>query len=230
MARNGTEQLAKDLSKGQKTREEIVDRALPMAAVGGLGAISIGRLAKEMRMSKSGLFAHFGSKENLDAAIVDSARAVFLEHILAPIETAGLEGIERVWALCDNWLQFVEKRVLPGGYFFTGAFFQYAGQNETIPTEITQIMRDCINTLRAAIAQARWLREFPLTTNVTRTALELHSILIGAQWAFLMGYTSQNRPRLAILAKLAILATDKIPVSAFESERTWQQYLETKRA
>ena len=62
-----------DPGKGDQTREEIVSRALQNAALEGLGALSIGSLAKELKMSKSGLFVHFGSKENLEAAVVERA-------------------------------------------------------------------------------------------------------------------------------------------------------------
>ena len=92
-----------------------------IAAVEGLGTLSIGRLAKELRMSKSGLFVHFGSKEKLEMAIVERAYDIFCGCILLPAEEEVKPGIERVWVLCDLWLEFVENRVLRGGYFFTGA-------------------------------------------------------------------------------------------------------------
>jgi AcrR family transcriptional regulator len=141
--------------KGPKTREEIVARALNIAALRGLAALSIGGLAKELNMSKSGLFAHFGSKENLEKAVVERASSLFVDHILIPIEQDGLEGIERIWALCDLWLTFVEKSVLPGGYFFTGAFFQYAEQSGSIPKQFKRIARDWLNALRDALDQSR---------------------------------------------------------------------------
>ena len=71
--------------KEPNTREEIVARALNIAAEKGLGALSIGGLAKELKMSKSGLFAHFGSKENLETAVVERARVLFFDHVLVPI-------------------------------------------------------------------------------------------------------------------------------------------------
>ena len=230
MARNRDQRLGTDPGKGQKTREEIVSRALQKAAMDGLGAISIGVLAKELGMSKSGLFAHFGSKENLEAAIVERARDVLSEHIVDPIEKAGLEGVERVWALCEKWLEFVESRVLPGSYFFTGAFFQCAGQRKPIPRKITQVVREWIIVLREAIAEARRLGEINLTESARNTALELNSILIGVQWSYLMGHSDREKSRSAILHKLASLATDKIPDSAFESLRAWRKHLEDRRA
>lgn len=88
--------------KGAKTRDEIVARALNIGVVEGLGALSIGRLAQELKMSKSGLFAHFG-------AVVERARDIWFDHVLVPVEERGLEGIEHSWALCESWLDFVEQ-------------------------------------------------------------------------------------------------------------------------
>ena len=214
--------------KGANTREEIVARALNIAALEGLGALSIGRLAKELKMSKSGLFAHFGSKENLETAVVERASVLFFDYVLVPIEESGLEGIERVWALCDSWLDFVEQGILPGGYFFTGAYFQCAEQSGSIPKQIKRVVRDWRDALRKALDQARWRDEVGMTVDAEQVAFELNSILIGAQWSQLMTHTDRTDARSAILAKLASLATEEIPASAFDSVRAWRKYLESR--
>lgn len=211
--------------KGANTREEIVARALNIAALEGLGALSIGRLAKEFKMSKSGLFAHFGSKENLETAVVEQASILFFDHVLVPIEERGLEGIERVWALCDSWLDFVEQGILPGGYFFTGAYFQCAGQSGSIPRQIKQVVRDWRDVLSKALDQARWRDEVRMAVDAEHVAIELSSVLIGAQWSQLMTHTDHTDARSVILAKLASLATEEIPASAFESVESWRSYL-----
>ena len=92
-----------------------------VAASHGLAGLTIGRLAQDLSMSKSGLFAHFRSKRVLEVATINEARKVFTSQVLAPA-TIGNEGIERLWILCDSWLAHIERRVFPGGYFFTGAF------------------------------------------------------------------------------------------------------------
>ena len=99
-----------DPGKGSKTREQIVTQALHVAAYKGLGALTVGTLAEKLKMSKSGLFLHFGSKENLETAVVERAGDLFFSHVLVPIEEGDFEGIERVWALCDQWLDFVAAR------------------------------------------------------------------------------------------------------------------------
>jgi AcrR family transcriptional regulator len=227
--KKGDEGPSRSTAKGKRTREEIVARALDIAALDGLGALSIGSLAKELKMSKSGLFVHFGSKENLEAAVVDAASDLFFSHIVLPAEEDSLEGIERVWVLCDLWLEFVEDHVLPGGYFFTGAFFQCAGQDGSIPRAITRIMRQWFKALREAVDGARSRGELRLSIDAKQTALELNGLLLGAQWSYQMEHKDGTQARLAILTKLASLATEEIPEGVFDSVRAWRKYLDRRQ-
>jgi AcrR family transcriptional regulator len=139
LAEKGDKRPASGPTKGRRTREEIVARALYTAARDGLGALSIGKLAKELKMSKSSLFVYFGSKENLETAVVERAGVLFFDHVLVPIEEDGLEGIERVWSLCDLWLKFVEDRVFPGGYFFTGPTFSAQVSEVPFPVRLERL-------------------------------------------------------------------------------------------
>ena len=221
---------ASDPGKGERIREKIVDHALRQAARGGMGVLSIGRLAKEVKMSKSGLFVHFGSKEKLETAVLERAGNLFFDHVLVPAEDEDLEGIEQLWVLCDLWLKFVERHVLPGSYFFTGALFHCAGQEGPIPERITKIVWRWLKGLKVAIERARSLGELDNGIDAKRTAMELNGLLVSAQWCYVMEGEDRTQARGAILAKLASLATDKIPVSAFESVRAWTKYLEDKHA
>jgi AcrR family transcriptional regulator len=212
-------------SKGIQTRQEVIARAVKIAAQEGLGALSIGRLAKELRMSKSGLFIHFGSKEALEVAVIERAELYFYDHIMVPIEQEGREGIERVWYLCEAWLDLVENEILSGGYFFTGAFFTCAWQGGPIPRQVRRFARDWIDTLAAALKQARRQNEVAETIDAEDTAFELNSMLIGAQWSRLMTHRDHTNARSAILAKLHSVATEQIPGHAFESVKAWTAYL-----
>jgi AcrR family transcriptional regulator len=229
LTKKGDKGFLRGPTKGKKTREEIVARALQIVASKGWAALSVGNLARELRMSKSGLFVHFGSKENLETAVVERANLLFFDHIMVPIEDAGLEGIERIWALCDNWLAFVENRILPGGYFFTGGFFQCAGQDGSVPGQITEIVREWFNTLKHAVDRARRNGEIQWNVDARRAAFELNGILIGAQWCCLMEGKDRTGARSAIVTKLGSLATDKIPAGAFASVTAWREYLESRR-
>src|SRR5579859_700422 len=97
------------LRKGVRTRESILRVAVDLASIEGLEGLTIGRLADDLKMSKSGLFAHFGSKEDLQLATVEMARQIFVEHVVRPALNQPL-GMPRLWALCDLWLGHVEKK------------------------------------------------------------------------------------------------------------------------
>jgi AcrR family transcriptional regulator len=214
--------------KGRKTRETIVGRALHVAASEGLGAISIGRLAKDLHLSKSGLFIHFGSKEKLQVAVIERAGDIFSGHVLEPAEHVVEAGIERVWTLCDCWLEFVEHRVLPGDYFFSGAFLVYAEQHGLIAKRIRDVVGEWHKALRKAVNEARHHFELRMDVDAERTAFELNSLLLGAQWSRLLNHLDHSKARQAILAKLKSLATEKVPPDAFDSVMAWRHYLGTR--
>src|SRR5213080_3824667 len=102
--------------KGKRTRQSILERAVDLASLEGLEGLTIGRLADELGMSKSGLFAHFGSKEELQLAAIESARARFIEEAFRPALTEP-RGYPRLVALCRSWLEYVKRGVFPGGCF-----------------------------------------------------------------------------------------------------------------
>src|SRR5450432_1709941 len=96
--------------KGERTRESILRVAVNLAYVEGLQGLTIGRLADELKMSKSGLFAHFGSKEDLQLATIGMAAEIFTEHIIRPALELP-QGVPRMWQLFSNFLDYVEGKV-----------------------------------------------------------------------------------------------------------------------
>jgi AcrR family transcriptional regulator len=215
-------------SQGQQTRQAILAGALKIAAREGLAALTIGRLAEELRMSKSGLFAHFHSKQALELATVEKAREVFAEAVLQPAQ-AGRGGIERLWNLCDLWLLHVEQRVFSGAYFFTGAFFEYADRPGPIAEAITRVAQEWFKTLRKAVQEAQEQEEINPDAQAKQVARELNGRLVGAYWAHLLGGGDCCREsRAALLSRLRELATDEIPAGAFKSVGAWKEYLQGK--
>ena len=105
-------------TKAANTRGAILDRAVDLASSDGLEGLTIGRLAGDLDMSKSGLFAHFGSKEDLQLATVQTAAERFLEEVVLPAQDAA-EGAPRLRAYCERFVGYMEGRVFPGGCFWS---------------------------------------------------------------------------------------------------------------
>src|ERR1700730_1495652 len=102
-----------------ETRREILHLAVDIASAEGLEGLSIGRLAAELHMSKTGIFAHFGSKEQLQLATVEMAKQIFLKQVMQPALKSP-RGISRLEAMLESWLGYVERIVFRGGCFFAG--------------------------------------------------------------------------------------------------------------
>ena len=181
-------------------------------------------------MSKSGLFAHFRSKRVLELATINEARKIFTSQVLAPA-TVGNDGIERLWILCESWLAHVERRVFPGGYFFTGAFFECAERSGAVETEINAMAREWWTSLKSAVLKAQDRKEIDSAADARQVSFDLNGILMAAYWAFLVekdpGIFAEGR--IAVRAKLESLATTRIPAGAFRSENAWKEYLKAKR-
>jgi len=185
-------------SRGQQTRQEILAQAAKIAAQEGLGALTIGRLAEKLGMSKSGLFAHFHSKRALELATLETARAVFDEVVLRPAQDSRA-GLARLWTLCDLWLQHIEGRVFPGPYFFTGAFFQYADRSGPVARAITGIAKEWFQALRKAVEEAQEREEMNPDADAKQVAWELNGQLVGFYWAYLLERGKSGREAREVL-------------------------------
>lgn len=171
------------LAKGARTRESILRVAVDLASVEGLEGVTIGRLAEELEMSKSGLFAHFGSKEELQLATVDAARIIFVDRVIRPALDAP-QGISRLWQLCENWLQYVEDRVFKGGCFFAAASFEFDSRKGPVRDAIAAAMREWLSILARAVEGAKKARHLKSSVNPEQFAFEIYSLAIGAHWGF----------------------------------------------
>jgi AcrR family transcriptional regulator len=123
-ARTGDMALDGRRERGRRTRESILATAVDIASVDGLEGLTIGRLATELGMSKSGLFAHFGSKEELQLATIAAAREIFVDEVVAPARDAE-PGLPRLQALLEAKLDYLRRGVFRGGCFFDAARLEY---------------------------------------------------------------------------------------------------------
>jgi len=136
-------------SKGEQTREAILGHALGLATRIGFEGLTIGRLAEDLRMSKSGLFSHFRSKEALQLEILRTAGARMIESVVKPA-LAAPRGEPRVRALFDRWLAWEQSPSLPGGCPFMAASFELDDRPGPVRDFVVQNLRDWMDTLGGA--------------------------------------------------------------------------------
>ena len=159
-------------TKGERTRHAILTRAAALASQEGLEPLSIGRLADATGMSKSGLFAHFGSKEELQLATVDHAARLFVEEVIAPARAAP-RGVARVWALCDHMVDYAERQVFPGGCFFAATSFEFNHKPGPVRDRIEEMLRSWLTYLEHAVEQAQSAGELPSRPSARELAFQL---------------------------------------------------------
>jgi AcrR family transcriptional regulator len=196
-------------AQGERTRRAILEAAVHIASAEGLEGLTIGRLATELSMSKSGLFAHFGSKADLQVATVEAARAIFIREVVKPaFESA--QGLLRLWKLCDIWLAYVQSGVFRGGCFFAAVAAEFDGRPGPVRDRIAEIMKEWLVTLRKAIVEAQKAGHLNKDIDPTQLAFEFNSLELGANWAYQLygDLRAFNRAREAIRERLARYATD----------------------
>lgn len=190
-------------ARGDRTRQAILEVAVHVASAEGLEGLTIGRLASELSMSKSGLFAHFGSKEELQLATVEAARDIFIREVIRPSFEAG-KGLPRLWKLCDVWLAYVRTEVFRGGCFFAAAAAEFDGRPGPVRDRVAGIMKEWLSTLRGSINEALEARQLKADADPAQLAFELNALEMGANWAFQLYGDRQSfsRAREAILERL----------------------------
>jgi AcrR family transcriptional regulator len=168
------------LTKGQRTRAAILDTAAALASEQGLGSLSIGGLATATGMSKSGLFAHFGSKEGLQLATVDHAAAIFVREVIEPARSSP-RGIVRTWALLDAFLDYLERGVFAGGCFFATTSAEFKNRPGPVRDRIAEQLARWREYLVRAVEQAQELGELDPAADPRRVAFELNAFVQNAE-------------------------------------------------
>ncbi len=192
--------------KGERTRTSILERAVDLASLEGLEGLTIGRLADELGLSKSGLFAHFGSKEELQLATVEAASRRYIEEIFTPALREP-RGYPRLLAICRSWLSYVRRNVFPGGCFFAAASFEFDGRPGPVRDQIRRLMDDWIGALERAVRMAQAEGHLDPKLDPAQLAFELNALFFGANFAFhLRGdQTAIEKAERAALARLESL-------------------------
>lgn len=168
------------MRKGELTRLEILETALPLAARVGLSGLTIGGLAEALGMSKSGLFAHFRSKEALELAVLEFAAARFIEIVIQPT-LRHPRGIPRVRALLDHWFSWLDEAMAEGGCFFTAAAVELDDRPGPVRERLVAQQRDFLefiaSVVRAAVSEGQLRGDL----DADQFAHDLFGILLASQ-------------------------------------------------
>ena len=169
--------------KGDRTRQSILDRAVDIASLEGLEGLTIGRLADDLDMSKSGLFAHFGSKEELQLATVAAASQRFIDEAFRPALKAE-RGYPRLLAICEAWISYVRRNVFPGGCFFAAASFEFDGRPGPVRDMVASVMDEWMRAIEKAVRAARDEGHLSTDADPKQIAFEINSLFFGANFAY----------------------------------------------
>lgn len=181
----GPERRRRSRIDGERTRGTILRAAASLATVEGLEGLSIGNLAVAIGMSKSGLYAHFRSKEELQLATVAEAERILTDEVIQPALTAR-PGLGQLTAACEAFFSYVERRVFPGGCFFAATALEMGTRPGPVKDRLAAIQSDFTGLLRSFAATAVEQGELSSDENPEWLAFELHAILLGADTKFVL--------------------------------------------
>ncbi len=175
----------KQRADGARTREAIVRKAVSLATVDGLEGLSIGNLAGALDMSKSGLYAHFRSKQDLQLATVDEAERIFQAEVIEPALVAA-PGLAQLVAVCDAFFDHLIRRTFPGGCFFAGAVLEMGTRQGPVKDQITEFQARFTALIRQFVVTALELHELPADEDPDTLTFELNGIILAANTNFVL--------------------------------------------
>ncbi|GAB2523092.1 TetR/AcrR family transcriptional regulator [Nocardiopsis aegyptia] len=201
------------VERGDQTRRAVLRRAVDIASVEGLDGLSLGRLSKELQISKSGVFAHFGSKEELQLAAIRAASRIYHDHVVR----GALEippGVGRLWRLCADKLAYSRDRVFTGGCFF----YTVTAEFESRPGRVRDALVTAQHEWRALVVRtaedARQLGQLADDTDTALLTFEVHAFVDTANGLSLLEDDPERPYTLAasaIRARLDALVTADAP-------------------
>ena len=204
----------KDLTKrasrsdGLQSRETILNAAARLATVEGLEGMSIGRLAEYIGMSKSGLYAHFGSKEELQLATVETASEIFQDEVIRPTENIA-DPIARLEALADAFLGHLERNVFPGGCFFVSAIAEFDTRPGPVLQAVDEVIVRWFTMFSELVRRAQQAGTLSSNEDPDQLAWELDAFLLMGNMGWVTNKDPQplRRASAAFRARLALART-----------------------
>jgi AcrR family transcriptional regulator len=173
---SGVEERDGRRRRGAVARRAALASAVDLGSREGLEAVTIGRLAGATSMSKSGLFAHFGSKEQLQLETIARAREIFTEEVVSRV--AGDSGRQRLEALLEAWMSYMEREVFPGGCFFMAASAEWDARPGPVRDAVAAAMTAWLGLLERMVGDAA----LPGWRSAEQVVFELNAVGIAANW------------------------------------------------
>jgi len=166
-----------------ETRAAVTRAAVDRASVEGLEGLTIGALADQTRMRKSSVFSLFGSKRELQLSTLEAAVEQFRREVWDPVADEE-PGLARLLALCERWLSYHQREVMPGGCFLTTATIEYDARPGPMRDEIARTMKMWLRVLEREAAAAIEAGELPPETDAADVAFQLNALAAAASYGF----------------------------------------------
>lgn len=200
------------MRKGDSTRQAILDRATGLATKVGLGGLTIGGLAEELDLSKSGLFAHFQSKEALQIQVLEHGAAVFVANVVRPA-LAAPRGAARLRELFERWLEWGRSSPMPGGCLFVAAATELDDRPGPVRDRLVALQRDWLNVITVSFQKGIAAGELRADADAGQFAQDLYGVMLayhhGAR--LLRDPDAERRARRAFETLLAAAMTPPSP-------------------
>ncbi len=190
-------------SDGERTRRDILQTAARLATVEGIRHLSIARLADEVGMSKSGLYAHFGSKEELQLATIDTAEEIYERDVYDRLADVP-PGIDGAIALADTHLDHLRRRVFPGGCFFDAAAGDLALERGIVRDRVVRFQSGWVRRLRENLEAAAASGALPPGTDVDQLTYELTAYLVLAHSRLVFDGNDSGLARAATAVRMRL--------------------------
>lgn len=175
----------KQREDGMRTRKAILLEAVSLATVEGLEGLSIGGLAKALGISKSGLYAHFGSKQELQLATIDEAERIFDLEVIDPA-TAHPEGLPQLVAICDLFFEHLRRHTFPGGCFFASAVLEMGTRPGPVKERVGAFQQSFVGAISQFAQKAKERGQLPADEDIMLLVFELNGIILAANANFVM--------------------------------------------
>ena len=182
--------------------------AVSLSTLDGLEGLSIGNLASALDMSKSGIYAHFGSKQELQLATIDEAERIFQEEVIAPA-LAAPPGLAQLVAVCDAFFAHLTRRTFPGGCFLAGAVLEMGARPGPVKERVAAFQGRFSGLVRQFVVTAIEQHELPGEDDPDALTFELNGIILAANANFVLrgDLAAIELARLVVRRRLGVATT-----------------------